>query len=84
MLWYQFGPYETYYRVGRYEDVLTLADATLANNPEAEESYYYKGLVYMDRAQLQAAKREFERALRKNTGYTEAQQMLDQVNAQLG
>jgi hypothetical protein len=38
----------------------------------------------MDRGQLPAAKREFEKALRKNPDYTAAQQMLDQVNAQLG
>lgn len=28
MLWYQFGPYEAYYQVGRYEDIITLADVT--------------------------------------------------------
>jgi tetratricopeptide (TPR) repeat protein len=84
ILWYQFGPYEAYYRVGRYEDVLTLASVTIANNEYAEESFYYKGLVYMAQDQLPAAKREFERALRNNENYTAAELMLEQVNIQLG
>lgn len=84
MYWYQFGAYESYYRTGRYEDVLTLANATLDNYPELEESYYYRGMVYVARGQLEAAQREFERALGKNPHYAAAQQQLDLVNAQLG
>lgn len=84
MLWYQFGPYEAYYQVGRYEDVLTLADATIANNPYAEESFYFKALVYQDRGQLPAARRELETALRNNSNYSAAQIALNQVISQLG
>jgi tetratricopeptide (TPR) repeat protein len=77
ILWYQFGPYEAYLHVGRYEDVLTLADATLADNPYSEEAYYYKGLVYAARGQTDAARRQFTQALRFNAHYEEAQMQLD-------
>ncbi len=36
---------ETYYKAGRYEDVILLADVTLEDRPYFEESYYYKGLA---------------------------------------
>ena len=29
MLWYQFGPFQAYYEVGRHEEVIALADATI-------------------------------------------------------
>jgi tetratricopeptide (TPR) repeat protein len=40
MLWYQFGPYEAYYEVGRYEDVILLSEVSLQDRPYFEESYY--------------------------------------------
>ncbi len=30
MLWYQDGPYQAYYHAGRYQDVIDLANTTLA------------------------------------------------------
>lgn len=49
MLWYQFGPFEAYYQIGRYEDVIALAQYNLATTPEGEhpieETYYYAGLA---------------------------------------
>jgi tetratricopeptide (TPR) repeat protein len=45
MMWYQFGPYEAYYQVGRYEEVIALADATQHTVGDLEESYYYKALA---------------------------------------
>jgi tetratricopeptide (TPR) repeat protein len=77
MLWYQFGPYEAYYQVGRYDDVLALADDTLAKNDQSEEAYYYKGLVYLARDQEDQARRHFKAALGRNPHYTAAQQALD-------
>jgi tetratricopeptide (TPR) repeat protein len=77
MLWYQFGPYEAYYHVGRYDDVLTLADDTLAKNEQSEEALYYKGLVYLGRGQEDQAKRHFKAALGRNPHYEAAGQALD-------
>ncbi len=45
MLWYQFGPFEAYLHVGRYQDVVNLADANLKTTPNLEESYYYRALA---------------------------------------
>ena len=47
MLWYQFAPYEAYLAVGRYADVLALAEATLGNQggQNVEETHYYQGLA---------------------------------------
>jgi tetratricopeptide (TPR) repeat protein len=58
MLWYQFEPYVAYLENGRYDDVLTLANATINSGGEfMEESYLYRGhamrgLGYEKQAQL--------------------------------
>lgn len=46
MLWYQFGPYKAYYEVGDYQTVIRLADNTLRNTTNVEETLYYRGLAY--------------------------------------
>jgi len=48
MLWYQTGPYFAYYGVGRYYDLLYLADGTLQamqGDKNLEESYYWRGMA---------------------------------------
>lgn len=62
MLWYQFGPYEAYYEVGRYEDVILLADVTLKDRPYFEESFYYKGLALAATGETAAAAENLEQA----------------------
>jgi hypothetical protein len=76
MLWYQFGPYEAYLHIGRNEDVLTLADVILADNEYSEEAYYYKGLVYRERGEMEAARNQFRLALRQNSHYMAAEEAL--------
>lgn len=63
MLWYQFGPYESYYAVGRYEDVIALADATLATANNLEESYYWRGMARLARGEIAGARSDFGAAL---------------------
>jgi len=79
MLWYQFGPYEAYYQVGRYEDVTILAEETLTRNPMSEEAHYYKGLVYEAQGSEDQAKGQFQQALILNKYYEAAQQQLDRL-----
>lgn len=81
MLWYQFGPYEAYYHAGRYEDVLTLANATLGTNPMSEEAHYFKGLVYTAEGSIPQARGQFQEALRLNRNYSEAQSQLDSLES---
>lgn len=72
MTWYQFGLFEAYYRVGRYDDVLALADATLSKTPYIEELWYYRGLVHQARGEFDAAREQFEQALVYNANFKPA------------
>jgi uncharacterized protein YvpB len=73
MLWYQFGPYEAYLNVGRYDELVALADATLRPAPDLEESHYYKGLALEKLGQAVQARAEFALALQYNKNYREAE-----------
>jgi len=81
MLWYQFGPYEAYLEVGRYEDVITLAETTLENRPYFEESFYYKGLAHAALGNMDAAHADLRKAASFNPNYTPAVDALNQLEA---
>jgi len=81
MLWYQFGPYEAYFNVGRYDDVLTLAEANRNITPYVEETYYWKGVVYAAQGNTQSALQELDRALFYNRNFIPAQEAKAQVEA---
>ena len=72
MLWYQFGPYESYYAAGRYDDVTALADATLATASNLEESYYWRGMARLAQGDADGARVDFEAALRYHVGWSPA------------
>ena len=76
MTWYQFGVFEAYYRTGRFDDVLALADAMLATTPYVEELWYYRGLVHQARGELDAARVQFRQALHYNPNFTAAAEAL--------
>ena len=78
MLWYQFGPYEAYYQVGRYEDVILLTEVTLQDRPYFEESYYYRGLAEAALGELEQAKSDLERAVKRNPNFDPAVDALEQ------
>jgi tetratricopeptide (TPR) repeat protein len=77
MLWYQFGPFEAYLRVGRYQDVIALADANLRTSKNLEESYCYRALARRAQGDEQGARVDLETALRYNPLYEAAQEALD-------
>ena len=79
MLWYQFSPYEAYYRVGRYEDVVTLARATLGTTDNLEESHYWLGMAQLAQRELDDAQREFELALKFNPNFAPAHEALAKI-----
>jgi tetratricopeptide (TPR) repeat protein len=81
MLWYQFGPYESYYAVGRYDDVIALADATLATAANLEESYYWRGMARLARGDTSGARADFESALHYHAGWPPAVAALQQMDA---
>ena len=80
MLWYQFGPYEAYYQVGRYEDVLTLTNTTLKDYDYFEEAFYYRGLAEQALGDMAAARRDFEKAAAFNPNFAPAVEALAQLN----
>jgi tetratricopeptide (TPR) repeat protein len=80
MLWYQFGPYESYYAVGRYDDVVALADATLNTANNLEESYYWRGKARLALGDAQGARSDFNTALRYHEGWPPAAIALNELN----
>lgn len=79
MLWYQFGPYEAYYRTGRYEDIVLLADTTLQDRPYLEESFYYLGLAQSALGDDTAARVSLEKATALNPNFAPAAQALAEL-----
>jgi tetratricopeptide (TPR) repeat protein len=77
MLWYQFGPYEAYLGSGRYDEVIALANSTLAGFAGLEESLTYRGLAQLALGKKDAARASFELALKVDPHYTRAKQALD-------
>lgn len=79
MMWYQFGPYQAYLQVGRNEEVIALADATLEPTGDLEESYYYKALALSRLGRVDDARQALEQALRFNPNYVAAQVALKEL-----
>ncbi|MDY6877990.1 MAG: C39 family peptidase [Chloroflexota bacterium] len=72
LLWYQFGPYESYHAVGRYDDVIALANATLMTANNLEESYYWRGMARLAQGDTDRARGDFEAALRYHENWPPA------------
>jgi tetratricopeptide (TPR) repeat protein len=72
MLWYQFGPFRAYYETGRYEEVIALANATLAATTDIEELHYWKGRALQAAGDPAGARQAFQRALALNPNYAAA------------
>ena len=81
MLWYQFGPYEAYYRVGRYDDVLLLTQTTLQDRPYFEESYYYLGLTQAALGDAASARENLQKAHALNPSFAPAEKALAELPA---
>lgn len=84
MLWYQAGPYEAYYHVGRYQDVINLATTTLDNmtEPILEESFYWRGLAYAALDDTVRARSNFEQALVLNPRFSLAIEQLGKLEGE--
>ncbi len=79
MLWYQFGPYRSYYAVGRYDDVITLANVTLGVVDNLEESHYWRGMTYLAQENSGQARADFQAALKYNPHFTLAAEALESL-----
>ena len=76
MLWYQFGPFQAYHAVGRAQDVLTLADATLSTTQNIEELHYWRGQALTALGNPAEAQRAWQHALELNPDYRPAGEAL--------
>ncbi len=75
MLWYNTGPYFAYYGVGRYYDLLYLADGTLnamQGEKNLEESYYWRGMARAALGDTAAAIEDFQSSLKYHPDFEPA------------
>ena len=81
IVWYQFRPYIAYMKIGRYQDMLDLADTTLTTQGgrNVEETYLYKGHALALSGDGQGAMIAYEEALRLNRNFYPAQWALDAI-----
>jgi tetratricopeptide (TPR) repeat protein len=76
MLWYQFGPYGAYYEVGRYDDVIDLANATLATASDIEEAYFWRAKARIAQGDPASAEADLKAALKYHEGWQPALDVL--------
>lgn len=81
MLWYQFGPYEAYFSVGRYDDVQALVESNLNNGGKyVEETFYWQGRVFEVLGRNEDAGRAFRQAVVFNPLFGAANDALANLN----
>lgn len=78
-LWYLHTPYESYYAVGRYDDVLALAKSAESTTVHVEETFFYRGGVYAAQGDSQKAVQQFNLALNYNRNFYPAVAARDAV-----
>ncbi len=83
MLWYQFGVYEAYLARGRYNDVITLAQAKLndGGGQYVEETFYYAGRAREGLGELDRAMTNYNTALEFNPNFSPALEARDALAA---
>jgi hypothetical protein len=81
MMWYQFGPFEAYLQVGRYQDVIDLAQANLndGGGQYVEETYYYAGLARAAMGERDRAILNLDGAISFNPNFTPAREARDDI-----
>ena len=82
MMWYQTGPYFTYFYSGRYTDVINLANTTLEDTisePVLEESLLWRGRAYYMIGETQAAVNDYRAALKIHVDWLPAVQALQDL-----
>ncbi|MGB1286468.1 MAG: hypothetical protein ACPG7F_08050, partial [Aggregatilineales bacterium] len=85
LLWYQFEMMEAYHQVGRYQDVLTMANRNLNDGGGhfVEETFYYGGLAREGLGEYNRAIANYQQALAFNPNFEPAQDALTALQSQL-
>ena len=79
MLWYQFAPFRAYYDSGRYDELIAVADATIATAGNIEETFYWKGKGLQALGDIDGARDNFRRAAELNSNYADAAAALTEL-----
>lgn len=81
-LWYEFRPYIAYMKVGRFDDMLALADTILATQggQNVEETFLYKGHALLFQGDVAGAADSYKRALELNENFYPAQIALQSIS----
>jgi tetratricopeptide (TPR) repeat protein len=82
MLWYQFDIYEAYLAVGRNEDVIELANLTIAGAEDRliEESFLYRGHAYLAQGNFAQARLDYQQALAANPNSAAVQAAIKELS----
>ena len=80
MLWYQFAPFRAYYDAGRYDELVAVADATIATAGNIEETFYWKGKGLQALGDIDSARDNFRRAIELNSNYADAATALAELS----
>jgi tetratricopeptide (TPR) repeat protein len=85
-MWYQFGPFIAYNEVGRYQDMVDLAQANLndGGGQFVEETFYYGGLAREGMGQNDRAISNYNGAIAFNPNFTPARVARDTLQAKMG
>jgi hypothetical protein len=79
--WYQFTPFEAYYHMGRYQDVLTMAQTLIDNSSSyVEEAFYYAGLARAALGETDRAINNFNAVLTFNPNFSPAREEIARLN----
>jgi tetratricopeptide (TPR) repeat protein len=87
MLWYQFGPYEAYNAVGRYSDVIALAQIQLdepGTSQYIEETFFYAGLAREGLGEVDRALTNYQQALYLDPNFHPARDALARIQSASG
>jgi len=77
--WYFHGLYESYFEIGRYDDVIALANASLTTAANLEESYYWRAKARLAQGDATGATADLQTALRYHRGWEPATTLLAEL-----
>ncbi len=80
LLWYQFAPFEAYYRSGNYWQVIALAESVIESaKGYVEEAFYYRGIARAGLGMWQEAHADIAAAVRFNPNFSAAVRAMNLV-----
>lgn len=81
VMWYQDGPYQAYYHMQRYEDIINLANTTFFALGEytLEESFYWRGMAKLALDDYNGAVFDLRKTIELNPRFTPALSALEEL-----